>query len=615
MLDLPWSSPYVQGYWSEQIPHAINHVLVADLGEKEVVLCACDDGDVLGYYTSHVNYALEYGAGAGRRDPYHLVDVRPFFHVNVGASAWGLAVHEEARMIAISSNTQDVNVYAFALEKKLSDSKRVEDYGTFTRYSQSTSSSGVSWNEANEYSSGDSHDHDLSDFWQCYSAQDHLHLLRARTRNWCIRLRSHETNIPCVAFCNTGDDPKGKYLMSGDIFGGVRLWDIEDAAPCKLLRPPARNVNRIVHDWAIWGLHWIDRRAFRKTPHPTIALQFCTLWKEQRRCLVDISVNRDMVKDSGAWVVGQGRQRTNRRVDEASLQQDAEPLAAFEPEDGDDNLLEGSGDSDEDNSEMPEGSTLGRAPPVLHSRPRNIQLDPINWYVDLTRRGQWPTRTYQPGECVDRDLYKGSALYVRGLSGILEEDANEPADPILMTNPRNITLFQRSASMSRIASGPQAPTIWIEEPLKQEMPDMWLPRFQAWDQIKLTLQIPELGVILAGSGAGRVAVMSLHQLHPNPFCLEDPRQPVYTMRLDHILPRQSQEVRGERPVFPLVGLTASPVQGMESAEGGQGKGGGGVRRWRILMLYVEGTMLSYELTRRSRDPAARAAQEEELLVI
>ena len=38
-----------------------------------------------------------------------------FLHENVGMSAWGLAIHEKSRMIAVSSNLKEVTVFMPAL--------------------------------------------------------------------------------------------------------------------------------------------------------------------------------------------------------------------------------------------------------------------------------------------------------------------------------------------------------------------------------------------------------------------------------------------------------------------------------------------------------------------
>lgn len=40
---------------------------------------------------------------------------KPFLHENVGKSAWGLAVHRQSRLIAVSSNHREITVFAVAL--------------------------------------------------------------------------------------------------------------------------------------------------------------------------------------------------------------------------------------------------------------------------------------------------------------------------------------------------------------------------------------------------------------------------------------------------------------------------------------------------------------------
>ena len=36
-----------------------------------------------------------------------------FFHENVGKTAWGIAIHEKSRLIAVSSNLREVTVFCF----------------------------------------------------------------------------------------------------------------------------------------------------------------------------------------------------------------------------------------------------------------------------------------------------------------------------------------------------------------------------------------------------------------------------------------------------------------------------------------------------------------------
>ncbi|KAJ8132343.1 hypothetical protein O1611_g1281 [Lasiodiplodia mahajangana] len=104
----------VGGYLDHNRPHQMNHLIMSDLGDEEILLLACDDGDVVAYYTSQIERALlQYASSGGTNTP---VIVKPFFHQNVGKSAWGLAVHKRSRLIAVGNNHHEVHVFAPALK-------------------------------------------------------------------------------------------------------------------------------------------------------------------------------------------------------------------------------------------------------------------------------------------------------------------------------------------------------------------------------------------------------------------------------------------------------------------------------------------------------------------
>jgi hypothetical protein len=90
---------------------------MGDLGHAEILLLAYDDGDVIGYYTSHIQTEL---LCLESRNPLcHPTPVKPFFHQNVEISAWGLAVHTQSRLIAVGTNKRNVHVFAFGLRDPL----------------------------------------------------------------------------------------------------------------------------------------------------------------------------------------------------------------------------------------------------------------------------------------------------------------------------------------------------------------------------------------------------------------------------------------------------------------------------------------------------------------
>jgi len=44
----------VGGYNDITHPHAINHLMIGELGNEEILLMACDDGDILAYNTRSI---------------------------------------------------------------------------------------------------------------------------------------------------------------------------------------------------------------------------------------------------------------------------------------------------------------------------------------------------------------------------------------------------------------------------------------------------------------------------------------------------------------------------------------------------------------------------------
>lgn len=113
----PGASPAgiaVGGSVDDLFPHQVNHLIIGDLGNEEILVMAYDDGDVIAFYTRHIKDAVRQRQTI--RDPSSVtISPQPFFHENVGKSAWGLAIHSQSRLIAVGSNARKVEVFAFAL--------------------------------------------------------------------------------------------------------------------------------------------------------------------------------------------------------------------------------------------------------------------------------------------------------------------------------------------------------------------------------------------------------------------------------------------------------------------------------------------------------------------
>jgi hypothetical protein len=193
VLHPPISSPNLHFGVDHVDPHSITRLIVEYLGNDEVLLATCDDGDVVGYRVEDVQRALSTPQSSDEDDePNYESKVRLFLHRNVGASAWGLAVHREARIIAISANTHEITVLAYALVSQGEES-------TDSNFSESMPAD----------------EDDAADFPS------------PRKRDHVITLRANH-NVPAVSFNNTDKDPDGRWLFSSCINGEVGLWDLHD---------------------------------------------------------------------------------------------------------------------------------------------------------------------------------------------------------------------------------------------------------------------------------------------------------------------------------------------------------------------------------------------------
>ena len=215
VLSPPPARPNAIGYLDELHPHTINHLIVGDLGTDEVLVLATDTGNIAVYHTGAIARALESHAAKVTQTTVDDGGIRPFFTHWVLESAWGLAIHKAARLIAVSANvphrvqseenTAKITVFAFALtsaspEDADNDQSFYEDTGL-----------------------------DDAEEWLEIDDNEALHhQLSLRDRNLKITLSEHRANIPNIAFVNNHHDRQGKFLFSTDIDGEMKLWRIWD---------------------------------------------------------------------------------------------------------------------------------------------------------------------------------------------------------------------------------------------------------------------------------------------------------------------------------------------------------------------------------------------------
>jgi hypothetical protein len=71
ILDLPVSqdAKRIGGFIDLSIPHCVNNMLVGDLGSHEILLVACDDGDVIAFYVHTIMSCIKAESAADTVKP------------------------------------------------------------------------------------------------------------------------------------------------------------------------------------------------------------------------------------------------------------------------------------------------------------------------------------------------------------------------------------------------------------------------------------------------------------------------------------------------------------------------------------------------------------------
>lgn len=184
-IKLKASQPHLEGYIDEQSPQTANYITVKQFGDEEILLATCDSGDVIGYHIRAIEKALPQSPSPVTdtnsqyfyRDRSRQLFISPFFHENVGLSAWGVDVHSAARLIAVSSNTHNIVIFSFALSSSVEGEMEMLDRVEPPDHMQSFSR--------------------LSSKWTV------RHDIRSRDRNLVWALLGHTDNIPHLSFFNS----------------------------------------------------------------------------------------------------------------------------------------------------------------------------------------------------------------------------------------------------------------------------------------------------------------------------------------------------------------------------------------------------------------------------
>ncbi|KAI9763160.1 MAG: hypothetical protein M1840_000872 [Geoglossum simile] len=619
ILTLPVSQGGLVGYIDPENPHSINQLVVGDLGGEEIMACVCDDGDVLAYQTQKILAAIERRTANERLHRDEGDHVRPFFNENVGESAWGLAIHKSARMIAVSANTKDITVFAFALATESS-----------TAYAQALEknvlpSESINWVPIDSNSP-------ISTSFYAYPSSGASRLL-LRQQNYRITLRGHRDNIPCVAFYNSQDDTRGRWLISTDIECVVVVWDIW----CRKVVKRTKFIDQIplgqfgnttsTDESGGWGVLCLDPRSLKPTlgheetfgcdpvPHHG---KHITMWS----AAWDITGSKGEVSDSSFWhpsysMYDDGEFMFGEMFDDVPL------TYGVDDEDEDDDMefpywepsLQGAGNqSDPDQGmggqdhviphEIYHDSEDAHTLAIIHTSLTNIYDNQSVQTGDFSSTVQHNASVGQQSLVGSTSMAPGDAFSEHLLKSYPQLPPERPVDlpddlpdfPVLFSTGKHIRLLQ-SPSL-------RASTI-CRKALEQNIPPHlgWLSQY---GRLNMVAQIPDLSLAIVGSQSGRVALLTLTTSQSIPD--------KYAFRLEALLPFKSQEKGGLRPDVPLVGLAVAPIQGRELAvdrstmtDVSAGLGSRSrteawrrverTRRYRLMVMYCSGSVLSYELRR------------------
>ncbi|KAL8740667.1 MAG: hypothetical protein Q9190_006656 [Brigantiaea leucoxantha] len=716
ILELPRSQSGLRGYVDPDNPHAVNHLVVADFGNEEIVVVACDDGDVIAYLTRPIFDRIQKEA-PDLDDPIIDYCFAPLLLRNVGRSAWGIAVHKEARLIAVSANTASVVVFAFALSQEF-PSPGFDRWGSFDIGCDADADADADALVARRQRGG----------WFRPSRGKRVNPGYRALFNFELHLRYHNNNIPAISFYNpSGPCDSSIYLVSTDIEGHIIVWDVfEQKAIAELGDPSGQGWNHARG----WGVVCIDPNLIN-VAGSAFEMHGCapdTYWStihgdEIIHRIIDVSKGIDHVPDSHrshphirsshpqsddapVASINTHQQETEHESEDELEIQHQESLFASEEGSNSTDAAEGLEDADEevfqvfdDEDELDEEFALS-----LQQTQAATTVQDNNFALSLEQSQsatvdeddetvtQNPTITNPPPI---QSAFNTAALSLDQLQqafisttsaffanqppsmsigyAIPPQMQHSPPFPLMLQSPLSAPLMQHTPPPSKRRrreksvrdpelpaepqTGPEprfslpfhvlhttqhiislfhhidhAADVGIpcsyymnicREPLVQDTARQ-LAGLRQSQRLNMVLQVPELGLVAIANQIGRVAiiVMTRSPFSP-PSSTESPpnkrkakgetdsKKQDVGFRLERFLPTKGQGYDDDGlPLGVLAGIAIAPMQGHEdkpkrgdetpdvSLSRREKRGEGSGRKWRLMMMYRNHTVLSYEISRR-----------------
>ena len=583
----------VGGYLNKSFPHQVNHLIVGDLGNFEVLLFCYDDGDVVAYYTHQIARCV--------RESSKKVSVPDeFFHGNVGMSAWGLAIHKKSRLLAVTCNKHEVTVFAFAVTDCDKDNPLLRaDPATSGYLGMST-----------------------------YDLETHV---KCRTRTWQLiyPVSAEGANMPNVAFC---DDAAGnaEKVITVDLNGNTWIMDIWKLCSEAVLIP--QTVRHQLHrsNSVGWGVLVLSDDDFKPTNTyaeslglPKQEIMTNKVKHEHRPSKEEIwwdttcslfyvrGTAPDMSRHMRNFPIDYNAIHRHRVISRSSIEDDATLYISRKPNEEDSEAARARFAREAEAEE--EQDSLGKRLIIFDHGPSSTgrwllfngteTREHVSFArVLVTSIPQLPYDTSTPASLknfLDWDANR------RRHSEISYEQSRPPRHHAKMS------IFRTTATSVELQplDFTSGPAIHCENVLTYYNHNQRANAGMPWDmypvtsqRISMLLHVRELNLVVCGSLCGRVALVTLTR--PRRYHADMPFRRGF--RVDAVLPRLADEEKKLRPHAPLHGLAVSPVpdhkaRGVDLHRPEREGKPSFTQVYRLILHYLDHTILMYHLSRSSRD--------------
>ena len=362
-----------------------------------------------------------------------------------------------------------------------------------------------------------------------------------------------------------------------------------------------------------WGVLCLDPRSFRITKGKT---ETFGCQPDGHHGLWDISESRSLVQDSQGLDSGFAMTTSspNASADTVDVDDDNDVILdeyRAEDQNDDDETNENEDEDEEEGADIEEDTEDMENPGS--SEGSSMSLDAVTTLPQENSlvRNSFEQAQHQSNSPAAQNQTERPDRVRR----VISQTVPQVFQPIMRKLPFSM-LHSSETEISFFHDPLTQPSIIMRDPLHEKLsPDMyWLGRY---DRMNMVAQVPELGLVLAASPVGRVALFTLTRRKV---------MQLSALRLDWILPLYSQEKNGERPRVPLLGIAVGPIQGRQlattdvdrdSPDGAEQESWRAVecsRRYRLLLMYCDNSVLSYELARQPGRSGRDETDVDELLV-